>query len=737
MSGWTVDKDAEGIVLVLFDVPGRPVNTLGDDSIRELSAIVDQIAADETIKGVVIASAKQGNFCAGGEIADLDRVVGPPPAGQEAAVLAADYARFSGENKLFRKLETCGKPVAAAIEGAALGGGAELALACHYRVAADNAAVSIGFPEVTVGMHPGGGGTQRLPRLVGIQAALQLLLEGRPMKAAEAKKIGFLQALVPAGETVEAAKQWIRGGGQGVQPWDKKGVTIPGGAPHAPGISDIFAVSTAVIRKQQFGNYPAPMNILSAVYEGTQIPFDAALRIETRYFIKTMRSPQAKAMIRSLFQSPKEIKAGISRPAGLAKAQIDKAGVIGAGLMGAGIAYVQAKAGIVTPLLDRTLEAAEKGKDYARKVTAKAVARGQMTQAAADALLERILPTTDYADLAGAALVIEAVFEDRGVKAAVTREVERHIGPDAILASNTSTLPITGLAEASGAPENFIGLHFFSPVERMLLVEIIRGEKTSDRALATAIDYVALLRKTPIVVQDARGFYTSRTIVKYSDEACEMLLEGIPPALIENIGRMTGMPMAPFALGDVIGLDLAYHVRQQTKADLGDALVATANDTVLAFLVERHGRLGLKNGKGYYEYSADRKEKTLWPGLAELAKPKIVDAFDEATQRELKNRLLYGMALEAARCMAEGVVADAREADVGALLGFGFPAWTGGPISLIDMVGTRAFVAECDRLAALHGSRFNPPAVLRRMAEENRGYYDKAGAASLTDREVA
>jgi 3-hydroxyacyl-CoA dehydrogenase/enoyl-CoA hydratase/3-hydroxybutyryl-CoA epimerase len=730
MSSWTVDKDADGIVLVLFDVPDRPVNTLGDESIREFSAIVDRIAGDSTVKGVVIASGKPGTFCAGGEIGDLDTVVGPPPAGEEAVVLAADYARFSRENELFRKLETCGKPVAAAIEGVALGGGAELALACHYRVAADSPAVKIGFPEVTAGMHPGGGGTQRLPRLVGIQAALKLLLDGRPIKVEEAKKIGFLNALAPPGGTVEAAKQWIRGGGEAVQPWDKKGAKIPGGAPHAPGVSDIFAVSTAMIRKQQFGNYPAPMNILSAVYEGSQVPIDAALRIETRYFIKTMRSPQAKAMIRSLFQSPKEIKAGISRPAGLPKAEISKASVIGAGLMGAGIAYVQAKAGIVTTLLDRTQEAAEKGKDYARKVTAKAIARGEMTQAAADALLARILPTTDYADLAGSALVIEAVFEDRAVKAAVTREVERHISADAIIGSNTSTLPITGLAEPAARPENFIGLHFFSPVERMGLVEIIRGEKTSERTLATAMDYVGLLRKTPIVVRDARGFYTSRTIVKYSDEPCEMLLEGISPALIESIGRMIGMPMAPFTLADVIGLDLAYHVRQQTKADLGDAFVPTASDQVLEFLVERHGRLGLKNGKGFYDYSEDRKEKTLWRGLSELGKPKVLDAFDGAVQTELKNRLLYSMALEAARCVAEDVVADPREADVGALIGFGFPSWTGGPISLIDMVGTKAFVAECDRLAAAHGSRFSPPNMLRRMAEENRGFYDKPAVAS-------
>ena len=573
MENWTLQTDADGIALVLFDMPGRSVNTLTEQAIAELATVVQRIADDEAIKGAVIASGKAGVFCAGGEITDLDKRTGPPAPGEEQRVFAADFARMTADHVVFRKLETSGKPVACAIEGLALGGGAELALACHYRVASNSGAVKIGFPEVTIGLLPGGGGTQRLPRLIGIQAALKMLLDGKPVGVEEARKSGLFHALADEGAVVEAARAWVKAGGDAVQPWDKKGAKMPGGAPHAPGVSDMIAVATAASRKQFFGNYPAQENILAAVYEGTQVPFDAAQRIEARYFVKTMRSPQAKAMLRSLFVSPKAIKAGANRPAGIAQRRFNKAGVLGAGLMGAGVAYVQAAAGIETVLIDRTQEAADKGKAYSAKATAKAVSRGQMTQEQAVALLALIVPTTDYARLAGADIVVEAVFEDRAVKADVTRLAEAQLAPDAIMASNTSTLPITGLADASVRPGNFIGLHFFSPVERMGLVEIIRGEKTSDTTLAAAIDYVAAIRKLPIVVKDSRGFYTSRTITKYLEEPCEMLMEGIAPAIIENIGRMTGMPMAPLALADAIGLELPYHVRQQTKADLGDAFV--------------------------------------------------------------------------------------------------------------------------------------------------------------------
>lgn len=736
MKSWTLEIDSDGVALAILDEPGKSVNTLGDDSIAELAAIVDRVSADEKIRGLVIASGKKGNFCAGGDLPDLGRLLGPPPPSEAVAILQADFERFSGGHGMFRKLETSGKPVACAIEGTALGGGAELALACHYRVGGGER-VRIGFPEVTIGLMPGGGATQRLPRIVGVEAALKLLLDAKSVNAADAQKLKLLDELVGTGEAVAAAKRWILGGGEAVQPWDRKGAKIPGGAPYSGNVSDMLAMSTALSRKQYFGNYPAVENILSAVYEGTLAPFDAALRIEARYFVKTLRSPQAKAMVRSLFFSPKEIKSGANRPQGVPETSFTKVTVLGAGLMGAGIAYVQASAGIVTVLIDRTQEAADKGKEYSRKVTDKAVARGQMTQAAADELLARIVPTTDYAAIAGSELVIEAVFEDRAVKGDVTRLAEAQLADTAVFASNTSTLPITGLATASVRPENFIGLHFFSPVERMGLVEIIRGERTSDTTLAAAFDYVATIGKTPIVAKDSRGFYTSRTITKYFDEPCEMLKEGIAPAIIENIGKMTGMPMAPFALSDAIGLELPIHVRSQTKADLGDAFVRTTADDVLEAMVRDHGRLGRKNGKGFYDYSDDGRDKKLWPGLEMIVTSTVTDAFDPAIQRIFKNRLLYSMALEAAKCIEEGVITDPREADLGALMAFGFPSWTGGPISLIEQVGLNEFVAKCDRLADQCGERFRPCAMLRDMAEQGRSFYDNETEVVETEVVVA
>jgi 3-hydroxyacyl-CoA dehydrogenase/enoyl-CoA hydratase/3-hydroxybutyryl-CoA epimerase len=736
MKCWTLDIDADGVALALLDTPGKRVNTLGDDSIAELATIVDRVSSDETVKGLVLASAKTGNFCAGGDLPDLDRLVGPPPPAHVAETLEADFQRFSQGHAIFRKLETNGKPVACAIEGAALGGGAELALACHFRVGGGER-VSLGFPESAIGLMPGGGATQRLPRIVGVQGALKLLLDAKPVDGAEAHKLKLLDELVPAGDAIGAAKRWILGGGDAVQPWDRKGAKIPGGAPYVGGVSDTIAATTAMSRKMMFGNYEAPKNILSAVYEGTLAPFDAALRIETRYFVKTLRSPQARAMVRSLFFSPRELTSGANRPEGVPKSTFTKVTVLGAGLMGAGIANVQAGVGIETVLIDRTQEAAEKGKAYSRKVTDKAVARGRMSQAAADELLAQIVPTTDYAEVAGSELVIEAVFEDRAVKAEVTRIAEARLSDSAIFASNTSTLPITGLATASARPENFIGLHFFSPVERMGLVEIIRGERTSDATLAAAFDYVAAIGKTPIVAKDSRGFYTSRTITKYLDEPCEMLMEGIAPAIIENIGRMTGMPMAPFALSDAIGLELPLHVRAQTKADLGEAFVRSTADDVLETMVREHGRLGRKNGKGFYDYSEDGRDKRLWPGLASVAPPRITDAFDPVLQRDLKNRLLYSMALEAAKCIEEGVITDPREADLGALMAFSFPSWTGGPISLIDQVGVTAFVAECDRLADRYGERLRPCAMLRQMSAAGRSFYDRKTAAAMPQAVIA
>jgi len=723
MNNWRVDVDGDGIALVTFDMAGKKVNTLSSEVIAEFTAIVERINSDDAIKGAVLASAKPGMFCAGGDLTDIKSFAGPGEPGKEAETVAADIERMSRDMAVFRRLETSGKPVACAIEGTALGGGAELAMACHYRVAADSEQVLLGLPEGGLGLLPGGGGTQRLPRLIGIQESLPILLQGVTKTAAEALKIGWVNEVAPVGQAIERARKWVRETGDPVQPWDKPKFKVPGGGPYVQANSEALAMHAAMSRQKFYGNYPAQLHILTALYEGIQVPFDAGLRIEMREFIRTVRTPQALAMIRTSFLSPREIKSGANRPAGVPVKTFKKATVLGAGLMGAGIACVQAQVGIETVLIDRTQEAAERGKAYTATYLGKQIKRGRMTQEKADQILGRIVATTDYSHVRGSDIVVEAVFEDREVKADVTRLAEAELAPDAIMATNTSTLPITGLAEASVRPANFIGLHFFSPVERMDLVEIIRGEATSNDTLAAAYDYIATIRKTPISVKDSRGFYTSRTITCYLEEPCEMLVEGIAPAIIENIGLMTGMPVGPLTLPDAIGLELPYHVLEQTKRDLGEAYKPTASDTVLKFLVEQHGRHGRRNGKGFYDYSEDGKEKTIWPGLAGLAQPTLTDAFDEDVKDELKKRILYRMSLEAARCMEEGIITDPREADVGAALGFGFPKWTGGPISLIEQIGIPKFVAECDALADRHGERFRPGPMLRSMAAEGRTFY--------------
>jgi 3-hydroxyacyl-CoA dehydrogenase/enoyl-CoA hydratase/3-hydroxybutyryl-CoA epimerase len=481
-----------------------------------------------------------------------------------------------------------------------------------------------------------------------------------------------------------------------------------------------------MLRKSTFGNYPAQLNMLKAVYEGLQLPMEAALRVESRYFVKTMQTPQARAMIRSLFVSMQELGKGAARPAGAPKSDVRKVGVLGAGMMGAGIAYVQALAGIETVLLDVKQEAADKGKAHAADLLKKRVSRGQMTQEKADATLALITATTDYAALKGSDLVIEAVFENREIKAEVTKKAEAQLGPDAVFGSNTSTLPITGLAEASVRPERFIGIHFFSPVDKMMLVEIIRGAKTGDAAAAVAIDYVLKIKKTPIVVHDARGFYTSRCFMTYLQERVQMLVDGLPPALIDNVGRMTGMPRGPLEMSDDVALDLAYKIVDQTAKDLGDRYTPGPMDALLKTLVVEQGRYGRKNGKGFYDYP-ESGPKRLWPGLKDIAPPKTRSSDPELVE-ELKTRFLYRQAVEAARCVEEGVVVDARDADVGAILGWGFAPWTGGPLSLIDTVGAAAFVETCDRLAAAYGPRFAPPKLLRDMAARGEGFYAEPSA---------
>ncbi|WP_295708601.1 3-hydroxyacyl-CoA dehydrogenase NAD-binding domain-containing protein [uncultured Brevundimonas sp.] len=722
MENFKIDVDADGIALVTFDVAGRSMNTLTGQVMDEIPQVVERIKTDDAIKGAVLTSGKPSGFCAGADLGDMASGM-LSGAGDLQAAFDAGWKL----NGALRALETCGKPVAAAINGLALGGGLELTLACHYRVVENDNKIQLGLPEIKVGLFPGGGGTQRLTRLIGVQAALMQMSEGKSWRPNDAKGAGVVHEVVEKGQAVEAAKTWIRNGGKAQQPWDDKSFKLPGGGPYHPAGIQNFMVGNAMLRKQSYGNYPAVLNLMKAVYEGLQVPIDAGLRIETRYFIKTLMTPQAQAMIRSLFLSKQELDKGAVRPAGVEKSDPKKVAVLGAGMMGAGIAYVQAMAGIETVLIDQTQEAAEKGKQHVADLLKKRLSRGQMTQDKHDATLALVTATTDYDLIKGSDLVVEAVFESREIKADVTKRAEAQLAEGAVFGSNTSTLPITGLAEASVRPADFIGIHFFSPVDKMMLVEIIMGEKTGDAALAKAIDYVLKIKKTPIVVNDSRGFYTSRCFSTFLMEGMAMLEEGYGPALIDNVGRMTGMPRGPLEMHDDVALDLSYKIAKQTREDLGDKYVPNEGEQIVATMVEG-GRFGRKNGKGFYDY--DQKPKTLWAGLGELApttkgidQPEGASAFAQID--ELKTRLLYRQAVEVARCWEEGVIDDPREADLGAILGWGFAPWTGGPISFIDGIGVAKFVETADRLAQTYGDRFKVPQLLRDMAAKNETFYGR------------
>ncbi len=716
MENFKIDVDADGIALITFDVPNRSMNTLTSSVMAEIPQWVERVKTDEAIKGVVLTSGKTSGFCAG---ADLGDMAGGMLGGAD---LQAAYDAGWRLNGALRALETCGKPVAAAINGLALGGGLELTLACHYRVVEDDPKIQLGLPEIKVGLFPGGGGTQRLTRLIGVQAAMMAMTEGKSFRPNDAKGAGIVHEVVAKGAAVEAAKAWIRGGGKAQQPWDDKSFKLPGGGPYHPAGIQNFLVGNAMLRKQSYGNYPAVLNLMKAVYEGVQVPMDAALRIETRYFIKTLMTPQAQGMIRSLFLSKQELDKGAVRPAGEPKSDPKKVTVIGAGMMGAGIAYVQAMAGIQTILIDRDQEAADKGKAHVEELLKKRLSRGQLTQEKYDALLASVVATTDYDQIKGSDLVIEAVFENREIKADVTKRAEAQLEPGAVFGSNTSTLPITGLAEASVRPEDFIGIHFFSPVDKMMLVEIIMGEKTGQAALAKALDYVMKIKKTPIVVNDSRGFYTSRCFGTYVAEGMAMLEEGYAPALIDNIGRMTGMPRGPLEMHDDVALDLSVKIAKQTAEDLGDKYQPLPGAHIVQKMVEELGRYGRKNGKGFYDY--DQKPKKLWSGLSDLAQVKVADSTPELVEDQ-KRRLLYRQAVEVARCWEEGVIDDPREADVGAILAWGFAPWTGGPITMIDQIGLKAFVEQADAYAAKYGDRFSPPQLLRDMAARGETFYGK------------
>ena len=706
---YTVDQD--GIALLTIDLPGMPMNVLTPELMADLDSLVERAATDDAVKGIVLTSGKS-SFVAGADIKDMvtayDRGIKPKEA----------FEFSYGLNQTLRKMETCGKPVAAAINGLALGGGLEVCLACHYRVLADDPRAVTGFPEVNIGLLPGAGGTQRTPRLIGFREAATMILQCRNKKPEQALKLGLVHELAPADQVVERARRWVLEEGDPVAPWDKKGFKIPHGGLMHPGTAQTFVMGNSLLAKNTRHNYPAPIAAQSAIYEGCATSIDHGLKIESQYFGNLLSGPVARNMMRSLFVNKGKADKLARRPEGIEKSKVSKLGILGAGMMGAGIAYVSAKAGIEVVLLDTSLENAERGKAYSEGLLKKAIERGRSTEEKAAALLGLIKPTTDYADLEGCDLVIEAVFESQQLKADVTAKTEAVVPESCIFASNTSTLPITGLAEASTRPGQFIGLHFFSPVDKMPLVEIILGEKTNDEAIARSLDYIQQIRKTPIVVNDSRGFYTSRVFGTFTGEGISMLAEGINPALIENAAKLAGMPVGPLAVTDEVTLELAYKVGKETTAALGLDYPADAPSTVIQKMVEVLDRKGKRFGKGFYDYPADAG-KLLWPGLAE----NFPLAENQPDIKELKKRILYIQALETARCYEEGVLTHPEDGDIGSIFGWGFPPWTGGTMSLIDTVGVAEFVAECDRLADAYGDRFKVSDSMREKAQQGTSFY--------------
>ncbi len=690
---------SDRIVTLTFDAPGGSVNTMSE---AWKAAFTENVARLEKEKdlydGVILASAKK-TFFAGAELKDVVKLKqsDAPRMFREIEAIKAD----------FRKLEKLGKPVVAVIAGTALGGGFEIALAAHCRICVDDPKIQLGFPEVTLGLLPGAGGVTKLTRMLGLQAAFPYLIEGKLMKPADAAKLGLLHGLAKdAQNAMSMAKEWIRANPSPVQPWDAKDYRMPGGSPSNPAISQMLAVAPAMLVEKTRGLYPAPEAILSAMVEGAYVNFETAMRIESRYLARIAVGQVAKNMITAFFFNLTAIRSGASRPKDVPKWKPAKVGILGAGMMGGGIAYATATRGIPCVLKDVTLEAAQKGRAYSETILNKRKAKLDP--------LELIKPTASNDDLAGCDLIIEAVFEKRDLKATVTKESEPKLAPGGVFASNTSTLPITGLATASAKPENFIGLHFFSPVDKMPLVEIIKGAKTSPETVAKAYDYVLAISKTPIVVNDSRGFYTSRTFGTFVMEGCSMLAEGIPPAIVENAGRLAGMPVGPLEVIDQTSMSLSLHVMEQAKADLeaeGKKYVPAPGQEVVVRMVKEFNRPGRAAGGGFYEYPKEGK-KFLWPELKKLfGKPGVTFDFEE-----LKERILYRQAIETARCLEENVLTNVGDGNIGSIMGIGFPAWTGGALQYINHIGVKKFVVRSEALAKKYGERFMPPKLLKDLA---------------------
>ncbi|MFN3314350.1 MAG: 3-hydroxyacyl-CoA dehydrogenase NAD-binding domain-containing protein [Hyphomonas sp.] len=722
MTDFTMKTGDDGVAIITWDVPGKSMNVLSMEGATALNGLIDDALADEAVKGIVITSGKK-DFAAG---MDLNVIAGMKDQGGAQGV-------FDGVmtlHHMLRKIERAGmdpktlkggKPIASALPGTALGIGLELPLATHRIFAADNPKAKIGLPEIMVGIFPGSGGTTRLARKLGAMMAAPFLLEGKLSDPKKAKAAGIIDEVVE--DPLTAAREWVLAAKDAdlVKPWDQKGYKMPGGEPFHPAGFMTFVGASAMVHGKTMGVYPAAKALLSAVYEGAMVPFDQALKIEARWFTNVLMNPSSTAMIRSLFINKEALEKGANRPEAPDQT-VKKVGILGAGMMGAGIAYVSAMAGIEVVLIDAQQDSADKGKSYSEALLDKAISRKKSTPEKKAEVLGRITATTDYAALEGCDLIVEAVFEDPGVKAEVTKRAEAVIPDSAIFATNTSTLPITELAKASSRPEQFIGIHFFSPVDKMLLVEIIKGKQTGPVAVAKALDFVRQIRKTPIVVNDERFFYANRCIIPYINEGIRLVAEGVNPTLIENAAKMMGMPLGPLQLVDETSIDLGVKIAKATRAAMGDAYPDGAVDEVLFWMADQ-GRMGRKSKSGFYAYDEDGKRQGLWDGL-DAQYPR---SSEQPELHDVQHRLMFAQTLEAVRAFEAGVLEDIREGDVGAILGWGFAPWTGGPFGWLDMLGATRAVEICDRLTAEYGDRFAAPALLREMADKGDSFYGRYG----------
>ncbi|WP_375261025.1 3-hydroxyacyl-CoA dehydrogenase NAD-binding domain-containing protein [Palleronia sp.] len=727
MADFKLEKHEDGVAVITWDAEGKSMNVMTREAFADVDAMIDDVLSDDAVKGIVITSGKK-DFAGGMDLNVLAKI--REEAGDQPAKALFDFTMEG--HRILRKLERAGldpktnkggKPVACAIPGTSAGIGTEIALACHRRFMADNPKAKIGLPEIMVGLFPGSGGTTRYSRMVGAMAASPVLLEGKMLDPKKAKSASLVDEVVPADELLDRAKAWVLEAKDAdiVKPWDQKGWKMPGGEPYHPAGFMTFVGASAMVNGKTKGVFPAAKALLSAVYEGALVPFDTALKIEARWFVNVLMNPSSTAMIRSLFLNKQALEKGANRPEAPDQT-VKKVGVMGAGMMGAGIAYVAALSGIEVVLIDQQQASADKGKAHAEGILDKGISRKKVTAEKKAEVLGRINATTEYEALSGCDLIVEAVFEDTGIKAEVTKRVEEVVGEDCIFATNTSTLPISELAEASKRPEQFIGIHFFSPVDKMMLVEIIKGQKTGDRAVAKALDFVRQIRKTPIVVNDARFFYANRCIIPYINEGVRMVKEGVEPALIENAAKLLGFPLGPLQLTDETSIDLGVKIAKATKAAMGDAYPNAEVDEVLFWLADE-GRMGRKANAGFYAYDDKGKRQGLWEGLAD--KFTVADAQPDLTR--VQHRLMMAQVLEAVRAFEEGVLEDIREGDVGAILGWGFAPWSGGPFSWLDILGAAKGVEICEALTAECGERFEAPKLLREMAESGARFYDRYG----------